>query len=204
MSTDINIANHKFSWINESEVKITDDKIAIFAPEKTDYFNDPVLRDGVFPKPIANAPLLYTELTGDFVFTVKTTPTFKTFADAGCIMIYENDYVWGKLCFEKSDMPGDKPAIVSVATNITSDDVNSLDLDVDSVYLRAARVDQTIALYYSLDGKTFVLVRLFSIPMGDTIKIGLVSQAPTGEAKWHEFSELEITPIRIENLRQGI
>ena len=37
----------------------------ILAPPKTDWFNDPVPEDGLMKAPVANAPFLYTEVTGE-------------------------------------------------------------------------------------------------------------------------------------------
>ncbi len=201
--SNITLGNHEFIWINETEANISDGTISILANEKTDFFNSPVQENGMFPKPLANATILYTELTGDFVFRVKVKPTFEIFADAAAIMIYENENIWAKFAYEKSDMPGELPAIVTVVTNRISDDSNSITSEQESVYLQAARVDDTIAFHYSMDGETYYMARLFTIPIGKTVKVGLESQAPLGDAKYHEFSELEITDNRIDNLRLG-
>ncbi len=91
--SNITLGNHEFIWINETEANISDGTISILANEKTDFFNSPVQENGMFPKPLANATILYTELTGDFVFRVKVKPTFEIFADAAAIMIYELEFL---------------------------------------------------------------------------------------------------------------
>lgn len=37
-----------FKWLNESELITKDDEIVIFAPAKSDYFNNPVPENGKF------------------------------------------------------------------------------------------------------------------------------------------------------------
>lgn len=203
LSNGIKLANHDFIWINESEVNISEHNISILAPAKTDFFNSPVQENGLFPRAISNAPILLTELEGDFTFRVKVKPVFRDFADAAAVMIYENENIWAKFAYEKSDMPGGFPAIVSVVTNRISDDANALSLNQESVYLQVARVGDTFAFHYSTDNETYVMARLFTLPVGKSFWVGLESQAPVGEAKNHEFSELEITNNSIENLRRG-
>lgn len=62
-----------FQWLNESNLTKEGEKITIYAPAGTDFFcNDgTVSEEGVTPESLHNAPFYYTELSGDFVLTVK-------------------------------------------------------------------------------------------------------------------------------------
>ena len=190
-----------FKSINESGVKKTGDEFAIYAPAKTDYFNNPVPADGKLMKPQANAPFYYKEIDGDFVVKVRVRPDFKSTYDACCIMVIQDENTWAKAAFEKSDF--DTNAVVSVVTNVVSDDANGCNIDQDSVWLQMARVGNNFAIHYSLDGKKYDMVRLFTMHVENTVKVGLEAQCPTGEGGYRYFSNLSIEQRTVSNLRAG-
>jgi len=190
-----------FKWFNVSEMTIEGDKITIFAPRMTDFFNNPVPEDGKIQEPVANAPYFYTDWEGDFVARVLVQPTFLTDYDAASLFLYQNEKIWVKLAFEKSDF--DTTAIVSVITNNVSDDANGCNINQDSVWLQMARVGNNIILHYSLDGEKYDLVRIAALPLERTIKIGIESQCPTGEGVNNSFYNFTIEKRTISNLRKG-
>ncbi|MGB4610898.1 MAG: DUF1349 domain-containing protein [Saccharofermentanales bacterium] len=190
-----------FKSFNESEVTKKGDEIAIYAPAKTDFFNNPVPEDGKLMKPQTNAPFYYQEIDGDFVAKVRVRPDFEATYDAGCIMVIQDENTWVKAAFEKSDF--DTNAVVSVVTNIVSDDANGCNIDQDAVWLQVARVGNNFAIHYSLDGKKYDMVRLFALSVENTVKVGIEAQCPTGEGGYRYFSDLSIEKKTITNLRAG-
>jgi len=192
---------NSFKWLNEAKFNVDGDKITITAPPKCDFFNSPVPENGVFKAPQADAPFFYTEIEGDFIIRVKVKPDFKAIYDAACIMVMQDENLWLKAAYEKSDF--DTTAVVSVVTNKISDDANGCNLTADSIWLQVARVGCNFAVHYSLDGEKFDMVRLCMLPVADTIKVGIESQCPTGEGATHEFSGLTIEKRSISNLRAG-
>lgn len=192
-----------FKWVNESKAKYKDGVLTVYAPSQTDYFNSPVKENGAFPEPVANASLYYTELTGDFVFKTKVELEFKNFYDAAALLVYENENVWAKLALENSDLPCRKPAVVSVVTNRISDDCNGPVMDGNSVWFQVSRVDDCFAFHYSVDGKEYQMVRVFTLPVGKTVKVGFEAQAPMGEGGDRYYSEISIENRRVENVRAG-
>ena len=63
-----------FQWLNKGNIDIDENgKITIYAPAGTDFFcNDGTIsEEGVTPESLHNAPFYYTEISGDFVLTVK-------------------------------------------------------------------------------------------------------------------------------------
>ncbi len=197
----MNFDNYK--WINESKAEYQDGVLKVYAPAQTDYFNSPVKENGAFPEPVASASLLYTELTGDFVFKTKVSLTFKNLYDAAALLVYENENVWAKLALENSDLPCRKPAVVSVVTNRISDDCNGPVMDTNSVWLQIARVDDCFAFHYSVDGKEYQMVRVFTLPVGKTVKVGFEAQAPMGEGGERFYSEISVENKRVANVREG-
>lgn len=190
-----------FKWLNESEIITKEDEIAIYAPARTDYFNNPVPENGKLLKPQENAPFYYKEIEGDFVIKVKVRPDFKTTYDAACIMVIKDEKTWAKAAFEKSDFG--TTAVVSVVTNYVSDDANGCNVNMDSVWLQVARVGNNFAIHYSLDGEKFDMVRLFTLPVENTVKVGIEAQCPMGEGGYRYFTNLTIERKTITNLRAG-
>lgn len=86
-----------WKWLNESKISINNDELTIYAPEKTDWFRNPIPNSkGVFDEPVANAPFFYTEVEGDFIFSAKVKPNHKNQYDAATLMVIENETLWVK------------------------------------------------------------------------------------------------------------
>ena len=192
---------NSFKWLNEAKLTKEGDKITIYAEGGTDFFNNPIPENGVFKAPQKNAHFYYTEVEGDFVARVKVKPNFADIYDAACIMVIEDENMWIKAAFEKSDF--DTNAVVSVVTNKVSDDANGCNLDVDSVWLQVARVGQNFSVHYSLDGEKFDMVRLCLLPVGGCIKVGIEAQCPMGQGGNREFEGFTIEKRSVKNLRAG-
>jgi len=190
-----------FKWLNKSELTTDGDKITITAPATTDFFNNPVPENGTFKAPQKNAPFFYTDIEGDFVIRVKVKPNFESIYDAACIMVIQDENLWIKAAYEKSDF--DTTAVVSVITNKVSDDANGCNLTTDSTWLQVARVGCNFAIHYSQDGEKFDMVRLCMLPMENTVKVGIEAQCPTGQGGLREFSHLSVEKRSIKDLRTG-
>ncbi len=191
-----------WKWLNESTVTEKDGALDIYAPAKTDWFNNPIPHNGKKADPVANAPFYYTEVEGDFSFSVKVTPHHAANYDACAIMAIEDENLWTKVAFEKSDFG--TCAAVCVVTNVVSDDANGCDIDQESVWLKLCRVGDIFSAHYSLDGETYHMVRLFHLPAKRTIKVGVEAQSPSGDGGNRSYSELKLEHITVQNLRAGI
>lgn len=184
------------SWLNESKIELKDNVIQISAPAKTDYFINPENGDVK-----SNAPFLYADVQGDFVFRCKVRHDFISKFDGAALFIMENDHCWAKLCYEYTDF--NTYAVVSVVTNGVSDDSNGVNLPEKSVWLQIARKGNAFAMHYSTDGVNYQMVRVFSLKASDTLKVGIVSQSPTGNGLVSDFSELELEQVTINSIRAG-
>lgn len=190
-----------FQWLNKSEWMENGSEIAIYAPAKTIYFNNPVPVNGEFMKPQGNAPFFHTEIDGDFVVRVKVRPDFASTYDAASIMVIQDEKTWVKAAFEKSDFGTN--AVVSVVTHGVSDDANGCNIDADSVWLQVAQAGNNFAIHYSLDGEKFDMVRIFHLPAEQTVKVGLEAQSPTGEGGYRYYSDLSLEKKTLSDLRAG-
>ncbi len=191
-----------WKWLNESEVMQVNDEVVILAPPQTDWFNNPVPENGTISAPVANAPFFYTDVTGDFVFRAKVRPNFESTYDACALMVIQDEKLWTKAAFEKSDFG--TTAAVCVVTNELSDDANGCNIDQDEVWLQIARVGDVFITFYSLDGEKFDMVRLFNLPVEKCVKVGIEAQSPAGEGGLRNFSHITLEHRTLTDLRAGI
>jgi uncharacterized protein len=175
-----------------------DGSLFIKAPGKTNLFNYPASAwiDH-------SAPMALFEPKGDFIFTARVSATFKNVYDVCALVIYENERSWAKLCFENS---ADKEAtVVSVVTRGSSDDCNSSVISEPYVYMAICRKGAEYSFHYSMDGKTWKLVRHFSLDTKSPIQLGFAVHAYCDEPVSGIFSEItysESAPGNMRLLRQ--
>lgn len=191
-----------WKWLNESSMLQSKDDIVILAPENTDWFNNPVPENGTISAPVANAPFFYTDVEGDFVFRAKVKPNFQTNYDACALMVIQDEFLWTKAAFEKSDFG--TTAAVCVVTNTLSDDANGCNINQDEVWLQIARVGDIFITFYSLDGEKFDMVRLFNLPVEKTVKVGIEAQSPAGIGGFRNFSNIMLEHRTLTDLRAGL
>lgn len=182
--------------ILESDYEIIEDGIKAVATPNSDFFVDPDSN-----KSVANAPFFYGEVTGDFVLKARVSHDFVSTYDACVLFAFDNERLWAKACFEYTDYG--THSVVTVMTNGRSDDANSVDIEGNEVWLQLARKGNLFGIHYSIDGKEFRMARLTNLPMGDTIKVGLVAQSPMGEGGDRYFRDIELKRISLKNIRNG-
>jgi regulation of enolase protein 1 (concanavalin A-like superfamily) len=171
--------------------------LRIYAPARTDYFQDPRGEH-----PTDSAPFLWLPVEGDFVAQVHVRPTFSATYDAGCLMARHDVTHWAKLCFEGTDLG--THAVVSVVTDGLSDDANGPNLEVADVWLQIARLGDLFGLHYALDGASWRMVRYCALSVPPAIVVGLVAQSPVGPGTSVDFSRFTVEPRSVANLRAGV
>lgn len=183
-------------WLNESQIGEKDDLIQITAPGKTDYFINPETGEVK-----SNAPFLYADIQGDFVLRAKVRHDFIAKFDGAALFVMDQEDRWAKLCYEYTDL--NTYAVVSVVTNGLSDDANGQNLTDTSVWLQIGRKGDAFAMHYSIDGTNYQMVRVFNLKASDTLKVGIVSQSPTGEGLVSDFSDIQLERVTMQNIRVG-
>jgi uncharacterized protein len=166
---------------------------------KKDYFNDP---DG--KSATGTAPILLSKVdnTKPFTISAKLTPVFNATYDAGALYIFSNQLLWQKFAFERDERG--RRRIVSVRTIETSDDNNHDQILQDSAHLKISSDTKTIGFYYSADGITWNLARLYKNNYPQTIWVGISSQSPVGEGNSTVFDNCTLTETAIKDFRTGI
>ena len=116
-------------------------------------------------------------------------------------MLFGDERVWAKLCFECS--PQLEPMVVSVVTRGVSDDCNSFAVDADHVWLRVSRIGPAFAFHASMDGATWSLVRHFALPATDELLVGFEAQSPLGTGCTASFTKLRYEAQTLSDIRSG-
>ncbi|GGD69546.1 hypothetical protein GCM10011514_37070 [Emticicia aquatilis] len=176
------------------------DSLEMVSSTETDFFIEP----GQPPYNKANAPLLLIPVDNSkpFTFSIKVSPTHLVKYDAGMAFLYVNDSEWLKFAFEVDErMIG---RIVTVKTKEFSDDNNHDVIPAKSVYLKISSDTKVVGFYYSLDAKTWQLVRVFKNEYPQNLKIGIGSQSPAGKGNKSIFSEFQFAETNVKDFRMGI
>lgn len=151
--------------------------------------------------PVLNAPRLCAPVSGDWMLHARVTVAFAATFDAGALLLWENAQTWAKLCFEYS--PQGQPMVVSVVTRGESDDANNVTIAGNVIWLRIARIGQTVAFHASDDGRVWNLVRHFQLVTGPQPLVGFVSQSPTGAGCSASFDQIQLRAERLADIRSG-
>jgi regulation of enolase protein 1 (concanavalin A-like superfamily) len=172
------------AWLNQpSAWTAADGSLTITAAARTDWSNEALT--GVRQ---ASAPALLVERSGDFALSACVHVGFGSTFDAGDIALWLDESTWAKLCFEYS--PQGQPMVVSVVTRGFSDDVNSVPVDGNSVWLRVSRIGAAYLFSYSTDGSFWYFVRLFRLGDESAARVGFLAQAPMGDGCMAIFSDI--------------
>lgn len=182
----------------EAAAHVSANALTLKSEAKRDNFRDP---DGKLSN--NTAPMLLTEVdnTRPFTLTGKLTPTFLDTYDAGAFYIWVRDDLWLKMAMEQDERK--KTRIVTVRTTGTSDDNNHDVVTQPSVWLKISSDTKTVGFYYSLDRKTWQLVKLFKNDYPKSIWLGLSTQSPVGNGTSTVFEELSLTRTSIKDFRLG-
>jgi uncharacterized protein len=183
-----------FTWQHSAEKWQIENgtTLSITAGRATDWFSSPM-----GDEPRDNTPRLLFKPAEDFVLSAKVTVAFQSQWDSGALVLYVNDLLWAKLCFEMTIEK--RPTIVSVVTRDLSDDNNSIAINGSSVYLKIAKAGQAIFFYASEDGRHWTVIRAFSLGKNTPdLRVGFSSQSPAGDGCTSRFSEIMYASRRVD------
>ena len=181
-----------------AHAKVEDGRITLASEARRDNFRDP---DGKLTS--NTAPLLLTEVDNKqpFTLTAKITPAFLKTYDAGALYIYVKEDLWLKMAMEMDERQ--KTRMVSVRTIGTSDDNNHDVIEAKSVYMKISSDTKIVGFYYSLDKKSWQLIRVFKNDYPASICVGISAQSPLGEGTSAVFEDLSLTRRSISDFRLG-
>jgi hypothetical protein len=76
-------------------------------------------------------------------------------------------------------------------------------VEAKSVYMKISSDTRTVGLYYSLDRKSWQLIRLFRNDYPASIRVGISTQSPIGEGTSAVFEDVSLTTQSISDFRLG-
>lgn len=173
---------------------VGEDTLMMTAGGGTDLFSDP---DGQHR--YANAPALLGHVDGDFMLSSRIRLTPAAQYDAGVLLLHSHQNCWAKLCVERS--PQGELTVVSVVTRGLSDDCNSIPADGMHTRLRISRLGSAYAFHASTGNGFWHLIRYF--PLEGDPYVGFLVQSPLGESCTARFEEIQYSPKRLPELRNG-
>lgn len=181
---------------NECEYRSTESGYVLVARPHSD-----MVVDAQSGSVVSNAVYLAQEITGNFTISARVSHDFASTYDACCLIAYANDQLWSKACFECTEEG--EHAVVTVMTNGRSDDANSVRIEDKQVYLQMCRRGDVVSVQYSIDGEHWTFVRILSIPLPATVRLGLLAQSPVGMGGDFCFDDVKIAPHAPDNMRFG-
>lgn len=201
-SCNVEIGNVKFTQSKNNPGKgitVSNDTLKFVAGPKTDFFMSP---DGSV---INTSPVIFTEVDNirPFTFTAKVEPKFtKTGTySAGVLYAYESSTHCQKLCFEQDEYGVHR--VVTVRTIGTSDDNNHQSIAGPFVYLRISSDGKQIGSYFSEDGKTWRMARLYKNDYPKKLLLGISSQSPKDNEHTCYFTDVSLTNKAVSDFRNG-
>lgn len=161
-----------FYWINEPQVwKQENGSLAVITDEKTDFWQKTWYGFERF-----SGHFYGREVAGDFTFQVKVKADFSALYDQAGIMFMADKERWLKAGIEFND---GAPAIGSVLTLGHSDWATGLfPGDARQFWMRLTRKGDCLRLQYSVDGKTWPLLRLAYFPATEKCSVGVMCCTP--------------------------
>jgi regulation of enolase protein 1 (concanavalin A-like superfamily) len=168
---------------------------------KKDFFCDP--NDNKLSNNTAPILLAQVDNTKPFTLVAKVTPGFtaKGLYNAGVLYVYVNDRRWQKHCFEQDERGHHR--MVSVRTLGTSDDNNHDVVTAPTAYMKISSDTRTVGSYYSLDNKTWQLVRLYKNDYPATLWAGVSAQCPIDTGTTSHFENISLTQNSVADFRLG-
>lgn len=183
----------------ENGITVMGDTLKFVAGPQTDYFCPP---SGT---PINNSPVIFTEVdnTKPFTFTAKVEPKFTETGtySAGVLYAYEDWTHCQKLCFEQDESGLHR--VVTVRTIGTSDDNNHQSIAGPYVYMRLSSDGKQLGSYFSEDGETWHMARLYKNDFPENLLLGISSQSPTDDEHTCYFTEVSLVDKAVPNFRSG-
>ncbi|MDE5851127.1 MAG: DUF1349 domain-containing protein [Muribaculaceae bacterium] len=177
---------NKMQWYNEPENwKLNGNSLEMYVTPQTDYW-----RISHYGFTVDDAPFYYGEYGGEFEVTVKITGNYKARFDQAGLMIRLDHENYIKAGIEFVD---GKYNLSVVVTHHTSDwSVIKLDRPLEYVYIKAIRRLDAIEVFYSFDGKEYVMMRNAWMQDNHPLRVGLMGASPDGEGFKVRFDEFKV------------
>ena len=173
-----------------------DSVITITSKEKTNLFNSP--GNNYYKQ---NAPMLLFHPDSNFILCAKISAELQEVYDVAALVMYQNNDLWAKLCYENSI--NKEATVVSVVTRGYSDDCNSIKIADNYIYFCIAKKGNEISFHCSSDNVNWYLVRHFNFDFNtNELMIGFAVHSSRRDMFSAKFSDINYSNSILENMRK--
>lgn len=176
----------KMQWFNQPEKwNVGQQSLSMFVTPKTDYW-----RITHYGFTVDDGPFYYTMQGGEFEVKVKIKGEYKTRFDQMGLMLRIDEKSWIKTGIEFVD---GEYNVSTVVTHDKSDwSVIQLSKTPKSIWIKALRRLDAVEISYSLDDKSYKMIRLAYFPDKKPVMVGMTAASPDGEGFNALFEGFEI------------
>ncbi len=139
-----------------------------------------------------NGHFYYQNITGNFIAKVKVTGKYQALYDQAGLMVRLDENTWLKCGIEFVN--GLQQASAVVTREYSDWSVVPLSENPKSIWLCLKRSAETVEVEYSLDGESYILLRLAYLTTANQLQVGLMCASPDGDGfsvVFEEFSLIE-------------
>lgn len=177
------------NWFNEpNKWDIQDNKLKMDVTPQSDYWR--ITHYGFV---VDDGPFYYTSRGGEFEVQVKITGDYKTRFDQMGLMLRIDEKHWIKTGIEYVD------GVYNFSTVTTNDfsswSVIALQGKPSSIWIKALRRIDAVEIYYSLDGKKYIMSNLVYLPQQKPVMVGMMAASPDGDGFEAIFEDFKIIPL---------
>ncbi|MEM6802206.1 MAG: DUF1349 domain-containing protein [Bacteroidota bacterium] len=178
---------NNLQWFNEPKKWkiLSESSLSMFVTPQTDFW-----RETHYGFTVDDGPFYYAKVGGEFEMEVKIIGDYRSRYDQMGLMIRKDEKCWIKTGIEYVD---EKMNLSAVVTRDFSDwSVIELDHKPEAVWLKLIRRLNAGEIQYSLDKKTYKMMRLAYFPDKVAVEIGLNAASPDGDGFTALFEEFKI------------
>lgn len=178
----------KMNWFNEpKQWEIKDGTLSMFITPQTDYW-----RVSHYGFTVDDAPFYYALYGGEFEAKVKLTGNYVTTFDQMGLMLRIDQENWIKAGIE---FVNGRQNISTVVTHKTSDwSVIELENPPKSIWIKAVRKLDAVEIFYSLDDKSYKMIRTCWLQDNCPVMVGLMGASPDGKGFNATFEGFKVQP----------
>jgi uncharacterized protein len=141
-----------------------------------------------------SGPFRYQTQSGDFEASVHITGKYRELYHQAGLMIRIDEKNWIKSGIEY--VHGVQNISAVVTRDVSDWSVIPRTDNSESLWLRMQRHGDAVQIEYSIDAKTWTMLRLAYFPPSVPVQIGMVAAAPGKESFEVRFDHFAVTPLR--------
>jgi regulation of enolase protein 1 (concanavalin A-like superfamily) len=187
-----NVAAQELSamnWFNEpNKWNIQDNKLIFDVTPQSDFW-----RITHYGFTVDDGPFYYSTRGGEFEVQVKISGNYKTRFDQMGLMLRIDEKHWIKTGIEYVD------GVYNFSTVSTNDysswSVIALQGKPNFIWIRVIRRIDGVEIYYSMDGKKYIMSNLLYFPQKKMVMVGMMAASPDGDGFEAVFEDFKITHL---------